>query len=116
MLHISPEQMGRVAALRRSDQLLELLRKAFPATPPEDSPALRQVLAQLVERCPGHALFQERDIGRFVCVAYQLGPDFDTRFPAAGAILADGSRPAEERLTLLECWSDAMLRALDGAG
>jgi hypothetical protein len=34
MLHVSPEQIGRMADLRRSDRLLELLRKAFPGSPP----------------------------------------------------------------------------------
>lgn len=108
--------MQQMAYLRRIDRLFELLRNAFPHNPPQVTPELRQTLDHVVSRCGVHAIFVERDLGRYVCVAYQLGPDFDTIFPAASAILGDETRPADERLTLLEFWADQMLRTLEGAG
>lgn len=114
MLTISANQMQNLGHTRFIGRLMEVLRLAFPDDPPEDTPEFKAILEGVIERAHHHAIFQDRDVARYVCLAYMLGADFDTRFPAARSILEDETRPADERLTLLEFWADQMVKALRG--
>ncbi|MDD5297912.1 MAG: hypothetical protein PHU46_13470 [Rhodocyclaceae bacterium] len=114
MLTISADQMQNLGHTRFIARLMEVLRLAFPEDPPEDTREVRQTLEEVIARAHHHAIFQDRDVARYVCLAYMLGADFDTRFPAARSILEDQTRPADERLTLLEFWADQMVKALKG--
>lgn len=114
MFTVKAGQMQRVGHERFVARVMEVLKEAFPENPPEDTPEFHQTLEQVIARAHHHLILQDRDVARYVCLAYMLGADFDTRFPAAGAILGDNTRPADERLTLLEFWADQMVKALEG--
>ncbi len=114
MLKISPDQMNRLGRSRQTAQWLEMLQLAFPDDPPQGTPAFEKTLLKVAAMAGRQAIFQDRDVARFVCLTYALGESFDTRFPAAQAILADATRPADERLSLLECWADELVCCLDG--
>jgi hypothetical protein len=114
MLKISASQMQIMGHARFLGRLMEVLRLAFPEDPSENTPEFRQTLEGVIERAHHHAIFQNHDVARYVCLAYMLGADFDTRFPAANFVLEDQTRPAEERLELLEFWADEMVKALQG--
>lgn len=113
-MQLSAEQMKVMGHTRFISRLMEVLRLAFPEDPPEDTPEFKAILESVIERAHHHAIFQDRDVARYACLAYMLGADFDSRYPAARPILEDETRPADERLTLLEFWADQMVKALQG--
>lgn len=113
MFDITAEQLQRIRNLQLLDQLTRVLVLAFPDEPPIDDAQFRAELQKSIRQAARHRLRNDRLIARYVCIAYALGTDFDTRFPAAVAILNDLARPAEERLTLLEFWADKLLQTLE---
>lgn len=114
MLKISASQMQIMGHAWFIGRLMEVLRLAFPEDPPQDTPEFRQKLEDVIGRAHHHAISQNHDVARYVSLAYMLGTDFDSRFPAARSILEDQTCPANERLTLLEFWADQMVKALQG--
>ena len=114
MLKISTSQFNHLEISRQNSQWLKLLELAFPNDSLPHTPDFCQTLQAVAANARRHAIFQERDVSRFICLTYSLGESFDTRFPAARAILEDHTRPADERLSLLECWADELVSALGG--
>lgn len=114
MIRVTHSQLAAMKGRLFQDRLHAVLAEAFPDAPPEDTPEFRRDVERAVERGRTHAIRRERDLARYVCLSYAFGVDFDTRFPAARDILADRTRPAPERLTLLEFWADEMLAAITG--
>ena len=114
MLKVSADQAQYAGHARFIARLMAVLREAFPENPPDDTPEFYAILEGVIARAHHHATFQDRDVARYVCLAYMLGADFDTRYPAANSILTDETRPADERLTLLEFWAGRLVEALEG--
>lgn len=112
MFQLSIERLQQIGHSRFIEKLITTLKLAFPETPPDDTQEFRQNLEKIIERANLYHIFQDRDVARYVCLTYLLGTNFDTRFPAARSILNDETRPADERLTLLEFWADKLMEAL----
>jgi hypothetical protein len=111
-LYIGADQMELIGHNLLIGRLIEVLREVFPEGLPEDTQEFRIILERVVTKANSYAIFEDRDVARYVCLAYLLGADFDTHYPASQSILIDETRPADERLTLLEFWADQLLEAL----
>ena len=112
MIDVSVAQLNKLNLSRQNARWRQLLELAFPTDPPAKTPAFEESLQAAAANARNHAIFHERDVARFICLTYSLGESFDTQFPAAKDILADTTRPADERLSLLECWADELVSAL----
>jgi hypothetical protein len=107
--------LGRVAIEHFEARLIEHVMRCFPARARAlGLLGVRLQVRHQVERALGHGLVAQRDVCRYVNVAFALGRAFDTdpSLPWAAKILGDRGLSGEERASRLVATA---VRHLSGA-
>lgn len=118
MLQITPEQWPGIAADGRRAFVIRVaafLRANVPGMAGEPDRTLHpQVEAQIV-RAFGYGLESEQAVATYVVTAAWLGPEFDTRFPAAAAVLNARDMDEGRKADWLDAWTIELFEQLGGA-
>lgn len=90
MMTIHDFQMAvfaRVHAARFEDDVVRHLRKCYSAARQLPRATIRAFVRAQVVKAQGYGLASERHLATYVDTAWQLGGDFDDRFPVLGRML-----------------------------
>ncbi len=78
------------------------LSEDYPDFATVDSDGSEKLLRNLIRRATGYGLSSSTSVTAFVYLALDLGPHFDTRFPAVAAILNSEGRTETEKILELD--------------
>lgn len=109
MLKIREAQVDQLAPFRR--RMRDLLRRHFPETREVPARQVDAAISRQTKEGRSYHLVTERQLGIYVLTAFLLGEDFDTKFPAAKAVLASDMEP-DAKVDWVEAWSKEMFDTL----
>ena len=89
-----------------------MLRSEHPESREVPRDEMEENVRLLLTKAESYGLETEEQIGTYVMVAWIMGPDFDTKYPAAVDVLPATHFSAEEKSEWLVEWSDRIISAL----
>jgi|WetSurMetagenome_2_1015567.scaffolds.fasta_scaffold1063471_1 hypothetical protein len=95
------------------DQVSAHLRKEFPDAEALPGEELRSGVVVQLRKAEGYGLETELEQATYATSAWLLGDDFDTRFPAAEAVLNSARLTSEEKRQWLEDFTREIFARLE---
>ncbi len=97
------------------DRLVDFLHETFPDSREMPAGESKQAISRLHKKANAYGLLSAENIAIYAIIAYQLGEDFDTEFPAATEILNHPGYSQDQKAGHLQNWTQQLLETLASA-
>lgn len=115
-MKLSDEHMGTFSDVANSNyehRIAGFLRKHFPEDLRTEHLDFKNNIHESVLSAESYGFKTERQIAKFVVVAWMLGGEFDAEFPAAKAILLDPHLDPDRKSDKLFQWCESIFEVLE---
>ncbi len=118
MLRIRLEQLEAFSTNQEdnfAERVVRFLQLQFPDAAQEDSSKLLTVVKRQIFKAESYGIEFEQDLAIYTTAAWLLGPDFDTEFPAAFAVLSSPKMQGQKKAAWLRDFATELFSRLLGA-
>jgi len=110
---IRNSQFDELGTQRVLGRIVEIICSTHPdARPALTSDEGRKTLREQYRKANHYGLSSDLDVASYVITAWQLGPDFDTRFPAMREILNNSAIPSDRKAESIGRFTVTLLETL----